>query len=112
MLIYNRISINFEVFIMNVCAIILAAGRGSRMKSTRHKATHKICGKEMINIIIDKLEKYISFFCMMYNLSLLCTPIAYRNISLLKRSITHIFPLFLPLSRHLEKEAKFRTLIG
>ncbi|BAK57213.1 UDP-N-acetylglucosamine pyrophosphorylase [Candidatus Arthromitus sp. SFB-mouse-Japan] len=41
---------------MNVCAIILAAGRGSRMKSTRHKATHKICGKEMINIIIDKLE--------------------------------------------------------
>lgn len=41
---------------MDICAIILAAGKGSRMKSMRHKATHKICGKEMINIIIDKLE--------------------------------------------------------
>lgn len=41
---------------MNICAIILAAGKGSRMKSRRHKGTHKICGKEMINIIIGKLE--------------------------------------------------------
>lgn len=40
---------------MDVCAIILAAGKGSRMKSKSHKGTHKICGKEMINIIIDKL---------------------------------------------------------
>lgn len=40
---------------MEICAIILAAGKGSRMKSESHKGTHKICGKEMINIIIDKL---------------------------------------------------------
>lgn len=42
---------------MNVFAIILAAGKGSRMKSKYHKGTHKVCGKEMINIIIDKLNK-------------------------------------------------------
>lgn len=42
---------------MDVFAIILAAGKGSRMKSKYHKGTHKICGKEMINIIIDKLNK-------------------------------------------------------
>lgn len=41
---------------MEICAIILAAGKGSRMKSESHKGTHKICGKEMINIIIDKLS--------------------------------------------------------
>ncbi len=57
MLIYNRLNINFEVFIMNVCAIILAAGKGKRMRSEYHKGTHKICGKEMVNIIIDKLSK-------------------------------------------------------
>lgn len=42
---------------MSVCAIILAAGKGSRMQSKYHKGTHKICGKEMINIIIEKLKK-------------------------------------------------------
>lgn len=42
---------------MSVCAIILAAGKGSRMQSKYHKGTHKICGKEMINIIIGKLKK-------------------------------------------------------
>ena len=42
---------------MDVCAIILAAGKGSRMKSKYHKGTHKVCGKEIINILIDKLKK-------------------------------------------------------
>lgn len=42
---------------MDVCAVILAAGKGSRMKSKYHKAVHKVCGKEMINIIIDKLNE-------------------------------------------------------
>lgn len=41
---------------MDMCAVILAAGKGSRMQSKYHKGTHKICGKEMINIIIDKLK--------------------------------------------------------
>ena len=42
---------------MSVSAIILAAGKGTRMQSKYHKGTHKVCGKEMINIIIDKLKK-------------------------------------------------------
>ena len=42
---------------MNISAIILAAGKGTRMQSKYHKGTHKVCGKEMINIIIDKLRK-------------------------------------------------------
>lgn len=41
---------------MDVCAVILAAGKGTRMQSKYHKGTHKICGKAMINIIIDKLK--------------------------------------------------------
>lgn len=41
---------------MNACAIVMAAGKGSRMQSKYHKGTHKVCGKEMINIIIDKLK--------------------------------------------------------
>ncbi len=41
---------------MEICAIVLAAGKGSRMKSKHHKGTHKVCGKEMINILIDKLR--------------------------------------------------------
>ena len=41
---------------MGICAIVLAAGKGSRMKSKYHKGTHRVCGKEMINILIDKLR--------------------------------------------------------
>ncbi|WP_446898065.1 bifunctional UDP-N-acetylglucosamine diphosphorylase/glucosamine-1-phosphate N-acetyltransferase GlmU [Clostridium sp. LBM24168] len=39
------------------CAIILAAGEGKRMKSSTPKVLHKICGKEMLNIVIDEIEK-------------------------------------------------------
>ena len=38
---------------MNLKAIILAAGKGTRMKSKYPKVVHKVCGKEMINHIID-----------------------------------------------------------
>lgn len=34
-------------------AIILAAGKGTRMKSTHPKVVHKVCGKEMVNHVID-----------------------------------------------------------
>ncbi|MFL0195135.1 bifunctional UDP-N-acetylglucosamine diphosphorylase/glucosamine-1-phosphate N-acetyltransferase GlmU [Clostridium sp. WILCCON 0269] len=39
------------------CAIILAAGEGKRMKSSNPKVLHKVCGKEMINIVIDVVKK-------------------------------------------------------
>lgn len=38
---------------MNLKAIILAAGQGTRMKSSLPKVLHKVCGKEMVNHVID-----------------------------------------------------------
>lgn len=38
-------------------AVVLAAGKGKRMKSNLPKVLHKVCGKEMINQIIDTLRK-------------------------------------------------------
>ena len=42
---------------MNFKAIILAAGKGTRMKSKFPKVVHKVCGKEMVNHIIDVSKK-------------------------------------------------------
>lgn len=38
---------------MNFKAIILAAGKGTRMKSKYPKVIHKVCGKEMVNHVIS-----------------------------------------------------------
>lgn len=38
---------------MNFKSIILAAGKGTRMKSKFPKVVHKVCGKEMVNHVID-----------------------------------------------------------
>ncbi|SHH52622.1 bifunctional UDP-N-acetylglucosamine diphosphorylase/glucosamine-1-phosphate N-acetyltransferase GlmU [Tepidibacter thalassicus] len=38
---------------MNLKSIILAAGKGTRMKSNLPKVLHKVCGKEMVNHVID-----------------------------------------------------------
>lgn len=42
---------------MNFKAIILAAGKGTRMKSRSPKVVHKVCGKEMVNHVIDISKK-------------------------------------------------------
>ncbi|MGL5751356.1 MAG: bifunctional UDP-N-acetylglucosamine diphosphorylase/glucosamine-1-phosphate N-acetyltransferase GlmU [Paraclostridium sp.] len=42
---------------MNFKAIILAAGKGTRMKSKFPKVIHKVCGKEMVNHVIDVCKK-------------------------------------------------------
>ena len=39
------------------CAIILAAGEGKRMKSSTPKILHKVCGREMVNVVIDVIKK-------------------------------------------------------
>lgn len=41
---------------MDRCALILAAGEGKRMKSSTPKVLHKVCGKEMVNHVIDILR--------------------------------------------------------
>jgi bifunctional UDP-N-acetylglucosamine pyrophosphorylase/glucosamine-1-phosphate N-acetyltransferase len=42
---------------MNFKAIILAAGKGTRMKSKYPKVVHKVAGKEMVNHVIDASKK-------------------------------------------------------
>lgn len=42
---------------MYKCALILAAGQGKRIKSDLPKVLNKVCGKEMVNHVIDTLRK-------------------------------------------------------
>jgi bifunctional UDP-N-acetylglucosamine pyrophosphorylase/glucosamine-1-phosphate N-acetyltransferase len=42
---------------MYKCAVLLAAGEGKRMKSDVPKVLHKVCGKEMVNHVIDTMRK-------------------------------------------------------
>ncbi|AAK81158.1 bifunctional UDP-N-acetylglucosamine pyrophosphorylase/glucosamine-1-phosphate N-acetyltransferase [Clostridium acetobutylicum] len=42
---------------MYKCALILAAGKGKRMKSDLPKVLHKVCDKEMVNHVIDTMRK-------------------------------------------------------
>ncbi|SHJ80461.1 bifunctional UDP-N-acetylglucosamine pyrophosphorylase / Glucosamine-1-phosphate N-acetyltransferase [Hathewaya proteolytica DSM 3090] len=42
---------------MKRSVVVLAAGQGTRMKSSLHKVLHKICGKEMINHVIDTIRE-------------------------------------------------------
>jgi bifunctional UDP-N-acetylglucosamine pyrophosphorylase/glucosamine-1-phosphate N-acetyltransferase len=41
----------------DVSVIILAAGKGVRMKSDLPKAAHRVCGKEMINHVVDNTKE-------------------------------------------------------
>ena len=41
---------------MKTGAIILAAGKGTRMKSALPKVLHQICGKAMVQIILDNIQ--------------------------------------------------------
>lgn len=41
---------------MDKCVLILAGGKGKRMKSDLPKVLHKVCGKEMLNHVIDVMR--------------------------------------------------------
>jgi bifunctional UDP-N-acetylglucosamine pyrophosphorylase/glucosamine-1-phosphate N-acetyltransferase len=41
----------------NLSIIILAAGKGTRMKSDLPKVMHKVAGREMLNMVIDEASK-------------------------------------------------------
>ena len=42
---------------MDKCVLILAGGKGKRMKSDLPKVLHRVCGKEMLNHVIDVMRK-------------------------------------------------------
>jgi len=44
----------------NICIIILAAGKGKRMNSSKAKVLHQICGKPMILFVVDAARKVTS----------------------------------------------------
>ncbi|OXM86299.1 UDP-N-acetylglucosamine diphosphorylase/glucosamine-1-phosphate N-acetyltransferase [Paenibacillus rigui] len=41
-------------------AIVLAAGKGTRMKSKQHKILHAVCGKPMVQHVIDSLKGLVT----------------------------------------------------
>lgn len=40
----------------DVCAVIMAAGKGTRMKSSKPKVLHAVLGKPMISLVLDNVE--------------------------------------------------------
>ncbi len=46
--------------IENTMVVILAAGKGTRMKSDKAKVLHEINGKSMINFVVDAAKKVVS----------------------------------------------------
>ena len=49
----------------SVCAIILAAGKGTRMKSSTPKVLHKVAGTPMIHRIMEQLHQIgVNSFCL------------------------------------------------
>lgn len=41
---------------MNIFSIVLAAGKGKRMKSKLYKVLHPVCGKPMVGHVVDALD--------------------------------------------------------
>ena len=39
-----------------LAAVVMAAGEGSRMKSTRPKPIHRLCGRPMVLHVVDALD--------------------------------------------------------
>lgn len=52
-----HLSLNVEAMRLGKAAIVLAAGFGTRMKSSRHKVLHDVCGKPMILHVVDQLNR-------------------------------------------------------
>jgi bifunctional UDP-N-acetylglucosamine pyrophosphorylase / glucosamine-1-phosphate N-acetyltransferase len=49
--------VNWRPVMTNRYAVILAAGQGTRMKSALYKVLHPVCGKPMVQHVIDQLSQ-------------------------------------------------------
>lgn len=45
------------VSMTNIYAVILAAGQGTRMKSNLYKVLHPVCGKPMVEHVVDNIQQ-------------------------------------------------------
>ena len=45
------------MYMENIVSVVMAAGKGTRMKTNKSKVVHKIYGKELVNRVIDTAEK-------------------------------------------------------
>ena len=41
----------------NTYAVVLAAGKGTRMKSSLYKVLHPVCGKPMVEHVVENMEQ-------------------------------------------------------
>ena len=41
----------------NTYAVVLAAGQGTRMKSKLYKVLHPVCGKPMVEHVVENMEE-------------------------------------------------------
>lgn len=51
---------------MNKYAVVLAAGKGTRMKSSLHKVLHPVLGKSMVDHAVTNLQKLVLKNCYRY----------------------------------------------
>ena len=53
----------------NVMAIVMAAGKGTRMQSKKSKLVHQIYGKELVKRVTDHYKDYLRIvvICLMEN---------------------------------------------
>ena len=56
-LLEGRNSKSKELIMKQKFGIILAAGKGTRMKSALYKVMHPVCGKPMVEHVVDQVEK-------------------------------------------------------
>ncbi|MDF2935940.1 MAG: glmU, partial [Paenibacillaceae bacterium] len=45
-----------EMINLNIFSVVLAAGKGKRMKSKLYKVLHPVCGQPMVGHVLDAVE--------------------------------------------------------
>ena len=54
----------------NRYAVILAAGQGTRMKSKLYKVLHPVCGKPMVQHVVDQVNRSLIYKKLLLSLAM------------------------------------------